>query len=142
VAPVPRSSGVTETGRPPTWWPRAGWGTVRGLRAGRRGNGRADLSFYFVPDDSSAPQLIQLADTVAPQELGEYARGIMRDGHFTVKVSAASMAETERLFQTINQMGPPERKHMFASLNGLDGDAGWACMPNYTLVKVAPGLAT
>jgi len=104
------------------------------------GNGRADLSFYFVPDDGSKPQFFKLADTAPMGELGEYARGLMRDGNFSIKVSVETMADAERSFERVNSMDLPRRKAMFASGSDVYGDAGWAWTPDYRLVKVAPGL--
>lgn len=131
---------MAEVGKPPKWWPRAGWGTVRGYRFANRGNGRADIAFYFVPDDGSQPQLMELRNTVPLKEFGEYARGIKQGDSFTIKASAKTMAEVAQTFQRINQMELSKRKIMFADHNDLAGDAGWAWRPDYTLVPVAPGL--
>ena len=134
------SSATAERGDPPAWRPRAGWGTVRSLRIASRGNGRADLSFYFVPDDGGEPQLVELIDSVPPQELGEYARGVIGDGQLKIKVDAETMAESNRVFSSINQMGHSKRKKMFADDNDFYVDAGWTWTSDYTLVKAAPGL--
>jgi hypothetical protein len=142
TAPVPRNNVAAEVPKPPKWWPRAGWGTVRGYRIARKGNGRADLRFYFVPDDGSQPRIIELSDVVPLKEMGEYARGIMRGNNFTVKASAETMAQTKQTFQNINRMNLSERKKMFAVDNDLSGDAGWAWTPEYKLVPVAPGLVS
>jgi hypothetical protein len=140
AAPMPRDNATTEVGKPSKWWPRAGWGTVRGYRFAGQGNGRGDLIFYFAPDDGSQPQLIELTDTVPLKEIDEYARGIMQGDNFTIKVSAKSMAEVAQTFQQINQMDLSKRKKLFADRSDIDGDAGWTWTPDYTLVPVAPGL--
>jgi len=145
AAPMSRSNGRPQVarqqvGRPTTWWPRAGWGTVRGFGIQDRGNGRVNLSFYFVPDDGSQPELIEIMDTIVSKEIGEYARGIKRGDDFTIKVSAETMAKAARTFQEINQMELSKRKIMFADRTDVDGDAGWTWTPDYTLVPVAPGL--
>jgi len=145
AAPMSRSNGRPQVarqqvGRPTTWWPRAGWGTVRGFGIQDRGNGRVNLSFYFVPDDGSQPELIEIMDTIVSKEIGEYARGIKRGDDFTIKVSAETMAKAARTFQEINQMELPKRKIMFADRSDIDGDAGWTWTPGYTLVPAAPGL--
>jgi hypothetical protein len=135
---MPPNNFRTQVSKPPQWWPRAGWGTVRGYRV-ENWDGRVDLSFQFVPDDGSEPRLVKITDTVPPEELGEYTRGIMRWDDFTIKVSAEGMAEAEHTFQRINQMELSKRKIMFADRSDIDGDCGWAWTSDYTLVKVAPG---
>jgi hypothetical protein len=60
--PVSKNSARPNASQPPQWWPRTGWETVRGYQAENKGNGRADLRFYFVPDDGSEPQFFELAD--------------------------------------------------------------------------------
>jgi hypothetical protein len=134
MAPIPRNNITAEAPKPPQWWPRAGWGTVR--RFARNGEG---FRFYWVPDDGSQPQLFELPGVPA-RELGEYARGVMQGDNFTIKVSAKSMAEVAQTFQRINQMDLSKRKVIFADRTDLDGDAGWTWTPDYTLVPVAPGL--
>lgn len=137
---MPWKNPRTQASKPPEWWPRAGWGTVRGYRIENR-DGRVNLAFYFVPDDGSKPRLVQITDTFPPEELGEYARCIMHgDDDLTIKVSAESVARAERTFQGINQMELSKRKIMFADRSDIDGDCGWAWTSDYTLVKVAPGL--
>lgn len=80
-------------------------------------------------------------NAVPPQELGEYARGVMRREDVTIKVSSASMAAAEHdIFQKINQLQLSDRKLMFANRNDIDEDCGWAWTSEYRLVKVAPGL--
>jgi hypothetical protein len=138
--PVFRDSAKPKVDKPLQWWPRAGWGTVRGYRIENNQGGRVSLSFYFVPDDGSEPRQVVLTNTVPMKELGEYARGIMRGDNFTVKVSVESMARAESLFQQINGMEFSERKAMFADRTDIDGDAGWSWTSDYRLVKVAPGL--
>jgi hypothetical protein len=113
---------------------------VRGYQARWTGNGRADISFYFVPDDGSEPQLFELSGTAPMAELGEYARGYVQDGKFDIKVSPDTMSDAERSFQRLNSMDLPSRKKMFAGGNDIYSDAGWAWTPDYCLVKVAPGL--
>jgi hypothetical protein len=103
------------------------------------GRNREGFRFYWVPDDGSQPQLFELPGVPA-RELGEYARGIMQGDNFTIKVSADSMARVAETFQKINRMDLPDRRTMFANRSDLDGDAGWAWMPDYTLAVVAPGL--
>ena len=134
AASAPWNSAAPQVTRPPQWWPRAGWGTVRGFA--RNGEG---FRFYWVPDDGSQPQLFELPGVPA-RELGEYARGVMRDGRFTVKVSVQSMAEADKLFREINGMDLSKRRRLFADRSDIDGDAGWTWTPDYTLVPAAPGL--
>jgi hypothetical protein len=138
--PVSKNSARPNVSQPPQWQPRAGWGTVRGYQTRNKGNGRADLRFYFVPDDGGEPQFFELADIVPAAELGEYARGFMHNGSFDIKVSAETMAEVEQTFHQINGMDLAKRKKMFGGGNDLHADAGWAWTPDYHLVKVAPGL--
>jgi hypothetical protein len=126
--------------KPLNWWPRAGWGTVRGYRIENSQNGRVNLSFYFIPDDGSEPQRVTLTNTAPMSELGEYARGVMQGDNFTVKVSSDSMAQAETFFQRINRMDLSKRKAMFADRSDIDSDAGWSWTSDYTLTKVAPGL--
>jgi hypothetical protein len=127
-------------GTPPKWWPRSGWGTVRDyeLTHGREG---IKIAFNFVPDDGGEAVPIVLTDASLITELGEYARGIMRGGNLTIKVSAEAMIRAEDTFQRINQMEPSKRILMFADRNDIDGDCGWAWTSDYRLVKVAPGIA-
>ena len=135
-ASVPRDNARMNIGTPPHWWPRAGWGTVRGFA--RNGEG---FRFYWVPDDGSQPRLFELPGVPA-RELGEYARGVMQGNDFSIKVSAESMADVAQTFQQLNQMELSKRKIMFADRTDLDGDAGWTWTPDYRLVPVAPGLVT
>jgi hypothetical protein len=121
-------------GTPPQWWPRAGWGTVRGFSRNREG-----YRFYWVPDDGSQAELFEQSGVPAP-ELGNYARGVMGAGRLTIKVSAGDMAEIERTYQKVNRKDLNDRMRMYAADNDLAGDAGWAWMPDYRLAKVAPGL--
>jgi hypothetical protein len=134
AASAPWNNAGPQVTRPPQWWPRAGWGTVRGFA--RNGEG---FRFYWVPDDGSQPQLFELPGVPA-RELGEYARGVVQDGRFTVKVSVQSMAEADKLFREINGMDLRKRRRLFADRSDIDGDAGWTWTPNYTLVPAAPGL--
>ena len=138
--PTFQNTAKPDIGKSPKWWPRGGWGTVRGYRSENRQNGRVDLSFYFVPDDGSKPRRIELTDTVPRKEIGEYARGIMQGDNFTIRVSVEGMARAESLFKQINEMEFSKRKAMFADRSDIDGDAGWSWTSDYTLVKVAPGL--
>lgn len=130
----------TQVSNSPRWWPRAGWGTVRGYRMKNRDNGNVDLSFKFVPDDGSEPRWIRITDTAPMNELGEYARGLMQGDHVTINVPPESMAEAEGIFQRINQMELSKRKSLFTNRSDLAGDCGWTWTSDYTVVKVAPGL--
>ena len=134
----PRVPGLN--GEPPQWWPRSGWGTVRDYAVSHDEYGRSKLAFKFVPDDGGEVVPIELMDTSLVVELGEYARGIMRDGNITLKVSAESMRRAEDTFQRINQMERAKRELMFADRSDIDGDCGWAWTSDYMLVKVAPGV--
>jgi len=129
-----------EAGKPQRWWPRAGWGTVRDYKAEDNGNGRVNITLRFVPDDGSKPQLIKVTNTVPIEGIGEYARGTYQDNFLNIRVSVEGLAKAEAVFQRINQLKLAERQSMFASHSDLAGDAGWAWMPDYTLVKVARGL--
>ena len=134
AAPMPRDHAGPQVARPPQWWPRAGWGTVRGFA--RNGEG---FRFYWVPDDGSQPRLFELPGVPA-RELGEYARGIMQGDNLTIKATPDLMAEAKKTYQEINRMDLARRQRMFAVDNDLAGDAGWAWTPDYTVVPVAPGL--
>ena len=134
TASAPRNNVTAEAHRPHQWWPRAGWGTVRGFARNREG-----FRFYWVPDDGSQPQLFELPGVPA-RELGEYARGIMQGDNFTIKVTPDIMAEAKKTYQEINRMDLARRQRMLAVDNDLAGDAGWAWTPDYTVVPVAPGL--
>lgn len=129
-----------QVGKPPQWWPRAGWGTIRNYRSQGSGHGTATVSFLFVPDDGSQPQPFELPGSVPVSEMGDFARCILRGDNLTVKVSAAMMADVEQTFRKINQMPLDQRRIMFADRGDLDGDAGWTWTSDYTLVKIAPGL--
>lgn len=140
-APMARNDVLAQSGRPQQWWPRAGWGTVRNYRVENSESGKANLSFTFVPDDGTEPRLIQLADVIPLEGLGEYARGIIRGKDTTIRVSVQGMARAElEIFRKINQLELSKRQIMFANRSDIDGDCGWAWTSDYTLVKVAPGL--
>lgn len=134
MVPAPRNNVAEEVAKPPRWWPRAGWGTVRGFA--RDGQG---FRFYWVPDDGGQPRLFELPGVPA-RELGEYARGVMQGDNFTIKVTPDIMAEAKKAYQEINSMDLARRKRMFTVDNDLAGDAGWAWTPDYTVVPVVPGL--
>jgi hypothetical protein len=139
--PVSRNNASPKMTKPDQWWPRAGWGTIRGLQVQSIRNGRANLRFYFVPDDGSQPQFFDLADMTPLDGMGEYARGVMRDGELQIKVDAETMRKAEQTFQgKINRMHLADRKTMFADRNSMYEDAGWSWTPDYKLVKAAPGL--
>lgn len=133
-ASVPQNNERMNIGTPSQWWPRAGWGTVRGF-----GRNREGFCFYWVPDDGGQPQLFEQPGVPA-RELGEYARGIMQGGSFTIKVSAQSMVKVVETYQEINRLKLSDRKTMFADHDSIYEDTGWAWMPDYTLAVVAPGL--
>lgn len=138
VTPFP--CGAPKVGKPPQWWPRAGWGTIRNYRIENDGYGKANISFLFVPDDGGQPQPFDYPNTTRIQEMAEYARGHLRGNNLTIKVSADSMARAEQTFRGINEMPPQKRQLMFAERTDLEGDAGWTWTADYTLAKVAPGL--
>jgi hypothetical protein len=138
---APRNNAGPQAAKPPQWSPRAGWGTIRGYQFQSTGNGRANLRFYFVPDDGSQPRLFDLADMAPLDGMGEYARGVMRDGELKIKVDAETMLQAEQtLHGKINLMDLVARKAMFADGNDVYEDAGWAWTPDYKLAKAAPGL--
>jgi hypothetical protein len=134
AAPMPRKNAGSQLGRPPQWWPRAGWGTMRGFARNHEG-----FRFYWVPDDGSQPRLFELPGVPATG-LGEYARGVMQGNDFSIQVTPEIMAEAKQRFEMINRLDLPDRKEMFAVANDLAGDAGWTWAPDYTVMPVAPGL--
>jgi hypothetical protein len=124
------------------WQPRPGWGTIRDYRVlSQKPDGKADISFRFVPDDGSEPRLITMRSMTLFEGLGEYARGIAKGNDVTIKVTPESLAKAERnIFQRINGLELSQRMTMYADQSRLAADAGWAWTSDYTLVKVAPGL--
>lgn len=128
-----------QAGKPPQWQPHAGWGTVREYHRETRQDGHVIASCTFVPDDGSAPQVFELTDT-APPGLGEYARGTMQAGNFSMHASAEGMAKAESVFGDINEMDISDRKALFGHDPDVYAIYGWAWTPDYRLVKVAPGL--
>lgn len=126
---------------PPQWQPRPGWGTIRDFEAVPNDHGGTDVRCRFVPDDGSDPVVISSPDGLIP-ELGEYARGILRDSNtFTVKVPPAIMVEVEKdMSREINEMEPTKRALLYAQGNDAFEDCGWTWTPDYKLVKAAPGL--
>jgi hypothetical protein len=136
----PQNTPAPTVGPPPQWWPRAGWGTVRGYQTRPSVNGGADQRFCFVPDDGSTPQLFEFTNMALMPGMGEYARGFVRDGNITIKVSGKIMWDAQSSFQKINALDLHGRKAMFANGNDIYGDAGWAWTPDYYLVTAAPGL--
>lgn len=141
ASPPEPAPAAPRVGKPPQWWPRSGWGTVRNYREDDIGYGRANVSFLFVPDDGERPRPFDLPGVTSVGEMGEFARGYLRGDNLTIKVSARTMAEAERTFQRVNRMPLPERQRMFAERTDLEGDAGWTWAADYTLVEAAPGLA-
>lgn len=126
---------------PPQWQPRPGWGTIRDFEAIPNDHGGTDVRCRFVPDDGSEPVVISSPDGLIP-ELGEYARGILRDSNtLTVKVPPAIMVEVEQnISKEVNEMEPMKRALLYAQGNDVFDDCGWRWTPDYTLVKAATGL--
>jgi hypothetical protein len=105
------------------------------------GGNRFNLSFRFVPDDGSKPVLLSPVDVIPPEEISEYARGIMSGNDVRIKVSLAGLVKAEReVFQEINQLPSAQRVEMHSKGLDLYGDCGWAWTSDYFLMKVAPGL--
>ena len=104
-------------------------------------HGGTDIACRFVPDDGAKPVELVFRDIVMP-EIGEYARGIMRDREeLVIKVPATAMIEAEQdVFRVINEMEPGQRALLYAQGHDLHEDCGWTWTPDYKLVKAAPGL--
>ncbi len=140
TVPHIESHAAAPSSNPPPWRPRPG-GTVRDYTVVTNDDGGTDTACSFVPDDGGEPVQLLSRDTVIP-EMGEYARGIMRDHEeLTIKASAAAMIKAEQnVFRVINEMAPAQRALLYAQGFDLHEDCGWTWTPDYKLVKAAPGL--